>query len=485
VNRGSVWRLLLLVAIYIVAVPALFAWAFVLVDVSAEFDLNGFVKVLWWVVMVLPVVGVLYYLGIRTHRVITRYAADGVSPATTGVLRWLAWAFIGVLSLTGIGVLAVAAFAVFLTQSQPGAPGSFYKAPSPLPSDALGSVIRSQPLDGAPDGAVAWKILYLSTSHTGEPTAVSATLVVPTTPPAAEGRPVVAFAHGTVGVAPNCAPSLRSYWADDIDGLNAFLEAGYAVVATDYEGMGTSGTHPYLVGESAAMNVLDSVRAAHSFSEANAGTEYVVWGYAQGGHSSLFTGEFTASYAPELKLVGVAAGAPPTDLVTLFDRGLGTTFGNVLGAYALHAWSKVYDNAQLGQIIRGLARPVVSNTARLCIREEQEEGAILPGSIFMKIRFLSNHPVETEPWKSLFEENSPGRSMIPAPIFIGQGEEDGLVHPDVTEAFAESLCAKGHVVEYRSYPDVHHVTAVAVVTPDAAAWIVDRFAGAPAPSTCS
>jgi Secretory lipase len=340
VNRGSVWPLLLLVAIYIVAVPALFVWAFVLVDVSAEFDLNGFVKVLWWVVMVLPVVGVLYYLGIRTHRVITRYAADGVSPATTGVLRWLAWAFIGVLSLTGIAVLAVAAFAVFLTQSQPGAPGSFYTAPSPLPSDALGSVIRSQPLDGAPEGAVAWKILYLSTSYTGEPTAVSATLVVPTTPPAAEGRPVVAFAHGTVGVAPNCAPSLRSYWADDIDGLNAFLEAGYAVVATDYEGMGTSGTHPYLVGESAAMNVLDSVRAAHSFSEANAGTEYVVWGYAQGGHSSLFTGEFTASYAPELKLVGVAAGAPPTDLVTLFDRGLGTTFGNVLGAYALHAWSK-------------------------------------------------------------------------------------------------------------------------------------------------
>jgi acetyl esterase/lipase len=146
---------------------------------------------------------------------------------------------------------------------------------------------------------------------------------------------------------------------------------------------------------------------------------------------------------------------------------------------------QVYDNAQLGQIIRGLARPVVSNTARLCIREEQEEGAILPGSIFMKIRFLSSHPVETEPWKSLFEENSPGRSMIPAPIFIGQGEEDGLVHPDVTEAFAESLCAKGHVVEYRSYPDVHHVTAVAVVTPDAVAWIVDRFAGALAPSTCS
>ncbi len=387
--------------------------------------------------------------------------------------------------VSGVFVLAVTAFAAFIAISQPGAPGSFYAAPSPLPSEPLGTVIRSEPLYGAPEGAVAWKILYLSTSHTGEPTAVSATLVVPTTPPAPGGRPVVAFAHGTVGVAPNCAPSLRSYWADDIDGLDTFLEAGYAVVATDYEGMGTAGTHPYLVGESAAMNVLDSVRAAHNFSEANAGAEYVVWGYSQGGHASLFTGELTASYAPELKLVGVAAGAPPTDLRTLFERDLGTTFGNVLGAYAFNAWSKVYDNAELGQVIRGIARPVVRNTAELCIREEHEALAILPGSIFMKITFLSNHPADTEPWKSLLEENSPGHSMIPAPILIVQGEKDGLVHPDVTEAFARSLCARGQIVEYRGYPGVHHITAVPVVTPDVAAWIVDRFAEKPAPNTCS
>jgi pimeloyl-ACP methyl ester carboxylesterase len=401
------------------------------------------------------------------------------------VLRWLGWALLGLLSITGTLVLAVAAFAAFLALSQPGAPGAFYTAPSPLPSDPPGTVIRSESLDGAPEGAVAWKILYLSTSHTDEPTAVSATLVVPTTPAPTGGRPVVAFAHGTVGIAPNCAPSLRSYWADDIDGLVAFLEAGYAVVATDYAGMGTSGTHPYLVGKSAAMNVLDSVRAAHNFSEADAGTAYVVWGYSQGGHASLFTGELTASYAPELKLVGVAAGAPPTDLGTLFERDLGTTFGNVLGAFAFVSWSKVYDDAELDQIIGGVARPVVKNTAKVCIREEQEATAILPGSIFMKVTFLSNHPPETEPWESLFVENSPGRSKIPAPIFIVQGEEDGLVHPDVTEAFADSLCAQGHTVELRTYPDVHHITAVPVVTPDVVAWIIDRFAGVPAPNTCS
>ena len=205
-KRGSLWRLLLLLAIYVVAVPVLFVWAFFLVDVSADFDLNGFVKLLWWVVMLLPVVGALWLLGMRTRRVMTRFAADGVTPATTGVLRWLAWAMIGVLCFTGILVLAVAAFAAFLALSQPGAPGAFYAAPSPLPSDPLGTVIRSEPLDGAPEGAVAWKILYLSTSHTGEPTAVSATLVVPTTPPPTGGAPGCRLRawHGRSG------PELRS-----------------------------------------------------------------------------------------------------------------------------------------------------------------------------------------------------------------------------------------------------------------------------------
>jgi acetyl esterase/lipase len=484
-DRGSLWRLLLLLAIYVAAVPAFFVWAFFLVDVSTESDLNGFVRLLWWVVMVVPAVAALYYFGVRIYGVLTRFAADGVSPATTGWLSRLAWAMIGIVSFTGVVALGVAGFAAFLALSQPGAPGAFYDAPSPLPSAPPGTVIRSEPLGGAPETAVAWKILYLSTSYSGKPTAVSATLVVPKKPAPPEGRPAVAFAHGTVGVARNCAPSTRSYWAKDIDGLDEFLKAGYAIVATDYEGLGTSGPHPYLVGKAAAMNVLDSVRAAHNFTEAGAGTSYVVWGYSQGAHSSLFTGELSASYAPDLKLVGVAVGAPPTDLATLFERDLGTTFGNVLATYAFVSWSKVYENADLRQIVRGVARPVVKNTAKLCIREEEEATSILPGSIFMRIAFLSNQPVDTEPWKSLVEENSPGRSMIPAPIFIVQGENDGLVHADVTEAFAKSLCAKGETVAFRSYPNVNHITAVPIVTSDIATWIVDRFAEKPAPSTCS
>jgi len=475
--RACLWALLALVAL-LIAIPAFFVWTFLLVDIAVGFGLNGVIKWLLIVLLVLPLITALYYLVTRTRAAMVSYTAQ-----RPRIQPRFGWAIIGLLSFAGILVLPVAAFAVFITLSQPGAPGEFYAAPSPLPNGGPGTVVKSEPLENAPEGARAWKILYLTTAHTGEVTSVSGVLVVPQTPPPPGGRPIVAWAHGTVGISRNCAPSLRSYWAHDIDGLDTFLKAGYAVVATDYEGLGAPGAHQYLVGGAAAANVIDSVRAAHNFPDAGAGTSYAVWGASQGGHAALFTGENSELYAPDLQLVGVAAAAPPTDLTTLFERNLGTTFGNVLGAYAFASWSEVY-GLDLGQIVHSIARPVVRNMASLCIREEEEAMGILPGSLFMKVTFLSRDPVATEPWKSFLLENSPGRLGTAAPILITQGEKDPLVRPDVTEAFVRTLCEKGDDLEFRSYPDLGHIHAGPDTVPDVATWIADRFAGKPTTSNC-
>src|SRR5680860_268755 len=126
----------------------------------------------------------------------------------------------------------------------------------------------------------------------------------------AGGRNVIAWAHPTSGVAPDCAPSLYPDRAGLIWNLRDMLSAGYVVVATDYPGLGTAGIHPYLIGESAGRAVLDSVRAAQHFSNSGASNRFAVWGHSEGGHAALFTGQLAARYAPDLKLVGVAAAAP-------------------------------------------------------------------------------------------------------------------------------------------------------------------------------
>ena len=126
-------------------------------------------------------------------------------------------------------------------------------------------------------------------------------------------------------------------------GLADMLAPGYVVVATDYPGLGVPGIHPYLIGVSEGRAVLDSVRAARALPDAGASNRFAVWGHSQGGHASLYTGELAASYAPDLKLVGVAAAAPATYLAELFDADSETPTGKELTAMTIYSWSKLYN----------------------------------------------------------------------------------------------------------------------------------------------
>jgi hypothetical protein len=144
-----------------------------------------------------------------------------------------------------LAALVVLALVVFAESANPPPPRAFYRAPSPLPSGPPGTVVRSEAVADPPAGSRAWRILYLSRSYTGEPTAVSGLVFVPTRPAPPGGRRVVVSTHGTIGVASHCAGSNLGvkYWPA-IDGLRQFLRAGYVVVAPDYEGLGTPGPHP-------------------------------------------------------------------------------------------------------------------------------------------------------------------------------------------------------------------------------------------------
>jgi alpha-beta hydrolase superfamily lysophospholipase len=395
-----------------------------------------------------------------------------------------------VLIVIGVVVAVIAlvtvALIVFVSSGQPDEPGDFYSAPSPLPAGPPGTVIRSEKFDDAPAGSSGWKILYLSTSYTGKPVAVSGLLFVPDTPAPEGGRNVVVFTHGTIGVASNCALSnLGSHAPPLIDGLAEFLRAGDAVVVPDYQGLGTAGPHPYLVGGSEARGALDAVRAAHLFDQADAGTRFAAWGASQGGQAALFTGQDAASYAPELSLAGVAVAAPATKLGALFEVNRDTTFGRVLSAYVLASWSRVYPRLHLDQVVTPVARPVVRQIARICL---VGEGGLVGSAVttqLLRISYLRAPPWETEPWKGVFALNTPGSRRTPAPLLIAQGEADRLVRPEVTAAFVEELCQRGDKVDYRTYPGVEHLDAGPATVAEVAQWIAGRFAGEPAATTCS
>jgi alpha-beta hydrolase superfamily lysophospholipase len=400
-------------------------------------------------------------------------------------------------------VVAVSLVAVAVHRIEPAAAGAFYDPPDPLPPGPPGTLIRSEPVLPAPAGARVWRILYVSSDPAGDAIAVSGIVVAPDAPAPPAGRAVVAWAHPTSGIESRCAPSPRDGGgAAAIPGLDALLAAGHVVAATDYAGLGTPGTHPYLVGESEARAVLDSVRAARALPDAGASgpsTPTAVWGHSQGGHAALFAAQLAPSYAPDVPLAGVATAAPATDLTALLQHGIGGVPGNVLASMALVAWSQLpaAGRAQLplDGILDPLAVPTARRIASRCIEGGGPMAVDLPDAEILRLRFRDPQPWFTPGWDDLLTENTPtlrsgqqssppGTSAAATPVLINQGTADTVVWRDVTAAWAAAQCARGAALMVVDYDGASHVDIASRSAEDAVAWINDRLAGRPAGSTC-
>src|SRR5215218_3894435 len=178
-----------------------------------------------------------------------------------------------------------------VTKVRTGPSGSeFYTPPSPLPGKKHGDLIWARTLTGpavVPGASKTKLVLYRSQGVDGKGNAVSGIVSIPKGKAPKKGWPVITYAHGTTGAADQCAPS-RDAVGTPVHGYNAYisplltrwLKAGYAVVRTDYEGLGTPGPHPYLIGNSEGRATLDIARAARKLNR-DIGSELVIAGHSQ------------------------------------------------------------------------------------------------------------------------------------------------------------------------------------------------------------
>ncbi|MGE3876927.1 MAG: lipase family protein [Parvibaculaceae bacterium] len=384
-------------------------------------------------------------------------------------------------------ILLVALLAVLLLPSGTRASphGDFYTVTSADLSGPPGSLIRYAPISlMSIYRAKAYRILYRSTDLAGKPIAVSGVAVISTYPAPAGGRPVVAWAHPTSGVSRHCAPSMRANPLDSIAGVKDMIPYGYAVVATDYPGLGVQGVVPYLIGKGEAVAVLDSVRALGQMQEAQASRRYVIWGYSQGGHAALFAAGLARSHAPDFKLAGVAAIAPPTALAEMLDDDIGTVAGRILAAMALRSWNRVL-GLPLGDLLTGDAEAVVNLIDSHCVDNIGGQLDALGAEEKLGNKFLKVDPANDPPWSRAMTENSVGAHMLDMPVFIAQGLHDEIVAPAITKAFVGKLCAARTPVYYLEIPDADHGMSKPKGAPTAVTWIASAFAGAPQTHGCT
>ncbi|WP_345741314.1 lipase family protein [Salana multivorans] len=362
-------------------------------------------------------------------------------------------------------------------------PDDFYTPPLDVP-EAAGVLLRAEPFTRAvPDGATAWRILYTTTRDEGMPAVASGLVVVPD---GAQAAPVVAWDHGTTGVAVGCAPTLLAdpLASGAMPDPAAVVDAGWAIVMTDYIGLGADPPHEYLVGQGEARATLDAVRAAHQLPDAGLGDRTVVWGHSQGGGAALWTGGVAPGYAPELDILGVAAMAPAANLPAMIDALAGDTAGTLVGPLVLAGFAERYDDVRVSDYLRPEATLLYEETLARCWSDPAMLVSVV-GAVAIDRPIWRTDP-NAGPLAQRLEENVP-RLPIEAPLLLAQGLADTLVLPDAQRAYVEELCAAGQAVDYRTYEGQDHVGVVGPDSPlpgELLRWTADRFAGLPADDTC-
>ncbi len=364
---------------------------------------------------------------------------------------------------------------------------SFYDVttldPAQVAAAEPGDVLRVEEVEltGPLAGASGWRVLYRSTTADGAPAVVSGMVLAPAGDPPEGGRPVVAWAHGTTGIADRCAPSATgNLFYDDYGQVGRdLLDQGFVVAATDYHGLGTPGVHTYHHSEEMAHATIDSVAAAHDLDDVGPlRPEWFVVGHSEGGLAALATDAVADEALPELDYRGAIVAAPTPPLGTyapfMFEiEGRG---------YAV----------LLLEAVAGIA-PDLAPAVALGPEAASREALVTHGCWEEAVPGFDDIPPEqmlAEPdvGQRLAEVLAVWAAYDPAtvagPMLVVQGEADESVLPPITAQLVDDLCAHRRTIEYRTYPGAGHDEVMAASSADVAAWMAARLAGEPAPTTC-
>jgi hypothetical protein len=364
----------------------------------------------------------------------------------------------------------------------------FYTPPATLPGKP-GDIVRSRAVDAPlfPEANV-WQIMYRSSDVEKRPVAVTGALLVPKLPSAGV-RPLVVVVPGTRGLGDQCAPSKQmnpltySYAVDYENAIYSRLLAnGVAIVITDYQGQGTPGLPPYLVGKPNGYAGLDALRAATRLAGAglSSAAPMGVMGYSQGGQSSGWAGELQPSYAPELDLRGIVAGGTPSDMNDLLNHLNGNpTAGAGFAIAAISGVNTAYPELNLDAHLTPTGRDVMERARNTCYAED----FLTFGTT--RIGDITSPDVLTVPayrdrlGKSLLGTKRPG-----APAYILHGDIDQVVPYHLGVQLFYSWCSLGATVVFEELIGAEHVAGSQAMALGATTWMLDRLKGAPAPNGC-
>jgi hypothetical protein len=352
----------------------------------------------------------------------------------------------------------------------------FYDTPDPLPEGKPGVLIRSEEFDQyeIPYSITAIRILYHSRSASGRDVAVSGVVLFPyDKKPPAGGWPVIAWGHGSTGIARTCAPSLmRNIGYSPF--LSMYVNLGYAVVATDYAGLGTPFRNAFLDGPSNAADVINSIPAARA-AVSQLGTRWVVMGKAEGGLTTVAVAE----RENEIRDPGYLGAIAIADLASVGKMYADSTrvFSSLMLTSLAYGLKTLYPQFQETDMLTPKGLALYHEIEQDC-SEARTAPELAPDEV-VKPGWKSNAFV-----RQYFDRNDPGQTQAYGPILVISGAAPAA---DLTTATAQTIhrmCKQGDHIQWEQYPDRDPGDVIGDSVRDQIGWIEGRFRGRPAPANC-
>ncbi|WP_088319621.1 lipase family protein [Kineosporia sp. R_H_3] len=342
-----------------------------------------------------------------------------------------------------------------------------------------GLPVRVRPVDVDCGVTVAgWQVVHGSTDTRGRSNAVSGTLLVPARPAAAPGpRPVVSYGVGVHGLGRDAAPShlLRRGLEPELAQIRLALEQGWAVAVSDGEGLGMPGPHTYGAGRAGGQALLDIARAAvHVVPDVTADSPVLVWGYSEGGRNAAWAAELQPGYAPEQRLVAVAAGGVPADLREVAAAIDGGPF-SALNLAVLVGLAHAHQEPALMAVLTDAGRTRAARAATLDV-VSLVTGFPEP----LRAHTWRDEPWDEPAWRAVLaaERNGAHRPRVPMYVYHVAGDE--IVPTHVGRSLAEWYVGLGAEVTWADVVADDHLTGGRQGAPAAVAWLAARLGDADA-----
>ena len=352
---------------------------------------------------------------------------------------------------------------------------------APIPPQ--GTTIESVPLDPAlslTGAGPAYRVLYATVDQHDQPAVSTGAVFLPPGPAPEGGFPVIAWAHGTVGLGDDCTPSALPRTPRDDEYLSHWLGEGYAVVASDYAGLGTPGLMSYLNSVTTAHGVVDSVIAAHDMG-LPLSPRWAIVGQSQGGGAAISSARWATDFSQGtgLDYRGVVATGTPANIDKLVYQ-TGPDFklpelgpiANAYTAYILAALREARPDLDVDRVLTPAGRNAADRAETVCTLALSEELADLTPAAFFTAP-LNSIPGMADALYAFMGTPSTG---FDRPIFLGVGLLDRDVPPESTLSFYHQLVANNQNVTLHVYPDEDHSGTVLASMADSTPFLREALA---------